>query len=133
MIDDNIRNQVWEKGIIVEGYDPNLVRVDACGAFMVRSYRHRENEYAWEVDHIIPIAILNMYGVSEDEADNIVNLRPLNWHNNVSKGDDCPRYKSSCSREGEYNIATEKRCTVHKSKLNAALNYFREHDYDIQL
>lgn len=133
MIDDSIRNQVWKKGIAVDGYDPNLVRVDACGAFMVRSYTNRENDYAWEVDHIIPVATLNLYGVEECDADNIVNLRPLNWHNNVSKGDDCPRYKSAFTREGEYNVEKDKHCTVNKRKLQAALDYFKHKGYDIQL
>lgn len=135
MIDDKVRNIVWNKGRTDSKYSDDEVRIDACGAYMVRWCTHRENDFAWEVDHIIPVSKLMEYDVPEDLRDDIVNLRPLNWHNNVSKGDDCPNYKAKYIRKGESNvpIPKEKSLVVNSALLNKSLNFYRDHGYDIKL
>jgi hypothetical protein len=46
---------VWEKGEIVDGYDPIKVRKDQCKAWIERSaYGNRSSDYGWEIDHISP-------------------------------------------------------------------------------
>ena len=68
---------VWEKGKTVPDNDPEVWRKDECGAWMQRSmYADRSSQYGWEIDHSVP-------GGSDD----IVNLCPLHWRNNVGKGD----------------------------------------------
>lgn len=73
-----IIQKVWEKGKVVPGNDPNVWRNDQCGAWIGRSYYgNRNSQYGWEIDHITP--------VSEGGGDELYNLRPLQWGNNVSK------------------------------------------------
>jgi len=64
--------QVWEKGTILSGIDPNIWRKDACGAWINRAAHNskRENpvDNEWEIDHINP-----------NGGDDLSNLRPLQW------------------------------------------------------
>jgi hypothetical protein len=69
--------KVWEKGHVDSNNDPNVWRKDDCTAWMKRSlYGNRESEYGWEIDHINP-----------NGGDELPNLRPLQWKNNLDKGD----------------------------------------------
>lgn len=95
MFDEQIINDVWNKGLVDDRYNPELVRKDACGAWIIRDkYNDRENPYGWVIDHIYPKSKLEKSGVPLELIDNIVNLRPLNWKNNDSKGADFPHYQA---------------------------------------
>lgn len=67
------KDEVWEKGKSTS--DSSKWRKDVCDA-LIRyvHYGDRESIYGWEVDHIDP-----------DKGDQIDNLRPLQWENNVAK------------------------------------------------
>lgn len=92
---EKLLNEIWEKGLVDSRFDPHFIRKDACGAWMIRSrYDDRKSPFGWEVDHIFPESKLKELEVSEELIDNIINLRPLNWKNNVSKKDDYPHYQS---------------------------------------
>ena len=72
---------VWQKGKVVRNYNPSLYRKDECGAWMVFDrYGDRNSIYGWEIDHITP--------VSKGGSDNLYNLRPLQWENNMAKSND---------------------------------------------
>jgi hypothetical protein len=71
---------VWKKGIVVEGCDKNEFRKDQCGAWISRkAYGNRTSSYGWEIDHIKTQA--------NGGSDDLSNLRPLHWENNVAKSD----------------------------------------------
>jgi len=70
--------QVWLKAIVVAGYDSNLWRKDQYGAWIGRGYYgDRNSQYGWEIDHIRP--------KSHGGGDELSNLRPLQWENNVAR------------------------------------------------
>ena len=69
----------------MEGFDKEHFRKDACGAWIQRSeYGNHNSQYGWDVDHVLPRAL---GGGNED-----VNLRPMQWQNNLAKADDFPYY-----------------------------------------
>lgn len=109
---------IWQKGLIVDGYNPDLYRQDYSGAWIARNYYgNRGSIFGWEIDHVYP--------VSKGGTDESVNLRPINWKNNVSKGDDYPEYVAAVVSEGNKNIEKETRCTVGKdlqARLKALYN-----------
>ncbi len=107
-ITEELKKEVWAKGIAVEEYPEDKVRKDACGAFMLyEKFGNRQSPYGWEIDHICPISILEGLNISSDDIDNIVNLRPMNWENNNSKGDDYPSYSSVVTAGEDCNIRKE--------------------------
>lgn len=68
---------VWEKGKTVADYESGKWRKDECGPWISRTqYGNRNSDYGWEIDHI-----------SAGGSDNLANLRPLQWQNNVNKND----------------------------------------------
>lgn len=74
--DENVPD-VWEKGEVVDGQDASRWRKDKCGAWIGRNhYGNRDSQYGWEIDHIDP-----------EGGDDLSNLRPLQWENNVDKSD----------------------------------------------
>lgn len=118
MFDEKTIEQVWKIASTVEGFNPEIVRKDACGAWIMRNqYGNRNSIFGWEVDHVYP---LSMGG-----DDNIINLRAMQWENNLSKGDDYPVYKSRIQAEGNKNIYKEEQYTVNnnlQSKLKQLYN-----------
>lgn len=99
---------VWNQGLVEEGYDSDLFRKDAAGAWMSRSeYGNRDSKFGWEIDHIYPIAL----GGDDEEG----NLRPMQWENNLSKGDNYPDYVAVAVAEGSQNIDKPSSRTINKS------------------
>lgn len=71
---EELIQKVWEKGKAVEGYNPDVLRKDEFGAWIIRShYGSRCSEYSWEIDS------LDME--IEISEDNLHSLRPLQWEN----------------------------------------------------
>lgn len=87
--------QVWNKGILVEGQDSNLWRKDECGAWIGKIYHGiRDSQYGWEIDHVKP--------VSNGGKDELSNCRPLQWTNNAEKQDG--RLTCSVTSSGINNV-----------------------------
>ena len=83
---DSIINQVWNMARRIPGEHSNVKRRDKCGATIAKSaYGDHNSRFGWDIDHIYP--------VSQGGTDQVHNLQPLHWENNLSKGDgpDNPR------------------------------------------
>lgn len=103
---DNIKRAIWKKARIEPGYDENIVRKDACGAWIMwDKYGLRDNVFGWEIDHVLPIAL--------GGDDNILNLRALHALNKESKGDDYPSYIASVVADGDTNVLKTRSVTVN--------------------
>lgn len=78
-----MKKQNWQFGIRGKPLlisTPDKIRGDDCGALMVYSaYGDRSSSFGWEIDYIMP--------ESKGGTDDLSNLRPLQWQNNASKGD----------------------------------------------
>ena len=80
------KDDVWKLGRIVAGYDEKRWRKDVCGAWMdYNKYGDTDSKYGWQVDHIFPSSVLEDNGVTENDRDNVINLRPMQWKNNDVK------------------------------------------------
>ena len=107
----------WDRATIVEGYDKNRFRKDACGAWIIRDkYDDQDSLYGWQIDHIVPQALLKEKGYSQDMIDNPINLRALQHENNNSKGDDYPSYTAVVSSEETKNVKIWKFLVVNSKK-----------------
>ena len=122
MIDENVIAEVWIRARVVDGVDASLYRKDPCGAWIARNkYGISDSKLGWEVDHVIPKSILEFQGVPEEDIDNPLNLRAMQWQNNVSKADDYPSYISVISAKDLENVYHEDSRTINP-KLREELN-----------
>ena len=109
----------WEKARVVEGFDADIIRKDACGAWIQKDmYSQPGSMYGWGVDLILP---RTRGGDSAKE-----NIRALNCRNLASKGNDYPSYKAVYTAEGLENKETELYLTVNK-KVRTNLKKLYEH------
>ena len=104
------KDVAWPDVVAAEqsGYDPARFRKDVAGAWMEWSkFGDASNELGlgWEIDHLKPVA--------KDGTDNLYNLRPLQWKNNRSKGDDYPVWISEVSSSDNTNIYLRQRWTIN--------------------
>lgn len=92
---EEIIQKVWEKGTIVPNSDKEKWRKDQCSAWINRNqYGNRNSIYGWEIDHITPI--------SNGGGDELSNLRPMQWQNNLHTSDG--RLKCLIISDGNKNI-----------------------------
>lgn len=113
------KDVIFRKGRKIEGLDADEWRMDACDAIICRSSYGRDDEFfGWEVDHIVPKSLLEESKVPQELIDDFRNLRPFNWRNNLSKGNDYPKYTAAIKseNEGEFNVISSSKRTVNKAK-----------------
>lgn len=87
--DEQTVQAVWDKGAVAPGYDPRLVRKDACGVLIERYKYGQTTKTGWEIDHMMPVA--------QGGSDFLANLQPLQWENNRHKSDNWPRWSCAVS------------------------------------
>lgn len=117
-MDELLKNRIWQKASIVEGFDPELIRKDCCGAWIIKSeYNNTNSIYGWEIDHIFPR--------SKGGDDNELNLRPMQWENNRAKGDDFPVYNVAVKAKGNENVPQATQFKVNDSLLEQLHNLYK--------
>jgi hypothetical protein len=80
LCNEEIVQQVWEKGIAVDNNDAQYWRQDECGAWISRSnYGHQQSPFGWEINYILPQTVKG--------GQDLQNLRPVQWKNNIYKKD----------------------------------------------
>lgn len=116
---------VWEKGRIVEGYDPALYRQDACGAWITRSkYGDRTSNFGWVVDHICPRSLLERYNTPDEAINDPLNLQPMQWANDMSKGESYPSFLATRYAVENDNIDLVQNYVVNEPVRQALDHYF---------
>ena len=119
MTEEQIQD-AWNRATVVEGFDKNRYRKDACGAWIIRNkYGDTDSLYGWQVDHIVPQSLLRDKGFSDGMIDNSLNLRALQHENNESKSDDYPSYTAVVTSEGTENVRVTKFLEVNSKKQEA--------------
>lgn len=122
------KDEVWKKGTVVDNYDRKRWRKDACGAWMdYKEYGNVDSKYGWQVDHIFPSSVLENSGVTEDDRDNLINLRPMQWKNNDVKDKDYPTYDSAVASSENKNIDKDDTFTVNEQKQKDLKDFFAKH------
>jgi 5-methylcytosine-specific restriction endonuclease McrA len=58
---------------------------DTFGVTIQKDGYATQSKYGWEIDHILPVSL--------GGTDDLENLRPLHWANNMNKGDDFPNWE----------------------------------------
>jgi len=77
---ENEKISVSKKGKIIPDFAPEVWRWDRCGDVMKwNEHGNRNLKNGWEIDHINSVSNLG--------GDEISNLQPLHWKNNLDKGD----------------------------------------------
>ena len=71
--------EIWLKAMIVRGRSPNVWRRDSRGNIIRHGSYGTHGEYGWEIDH--------KYPQSKGGSDNLRNLQPLHWEENIKKSD----------------------------------------------
>ena len=71
-------DQVWEKGDVIPGKNPDLYRQDKYGNQMYKPSYGKYSEQGWSIDHSKPQAL--------GGTDHLNNLQPMNSRANCSKG-----------------------------------------------
>lgn len=110
-ITEELKRAVWKKGVVDDKYPSDKVRKDSCGALIYyEDFGDRDSMFGWEIDHIFPkVELCKKKDISDDQIDNIINLRPLNCKNNASKGANYPFYTACLKADDEHITNIEMR------------------------
>lgn len=100
--------EVWNKGEIIENYNPQLYRKDYAGALMFKNsfinnvkLNDDSKNLNWTIIHQCPLS----HGGTSD----ISNLQPMNNINAIAKGNNYPRWKTATTFNGKQNILKQKK------------------------
>ena len=109
---------VWDNGIIVSIEKAPLWRIGLGGAWICRdNYADRESIYGWEIDHCYPQSL----GGGHD----LINLQPMHWKNNLSKGNDFPTFKIVLKHGYEKNVVVEEEVNVPEELSKKLENLYK--------
>jgi hypothetical protein len=89
------KKEIWDKATRVDGNDDDIFRKDPVGAWIKYDQYGQEEDYGWEIDHILPEA--------KGGTDDTKNLCAMHWKNNRSKADDFPEFNIAITSNGNKN------------------------------
>ncbi|WP_425381434.1 hypothetical protein [Spiroplasma endosymbiont of Polydrusus pterygomalis] len=99
---------VWNKGEIIENYNPQLYRKDYAGALMFKNsfinninFNDDPKGLKWTIIYQCPLS----HGGTSD----ISNLQPMNNINAITKANNYPRWKTAITFNGKENILKQKK------------------------
>ncbi|WP_342218439.1 hypothetical protein [Spiroplasma endosymbiont of Amphimallon solstitiale] len=99
--------EVWNKGEIIDDYNPQLYRKDYAGGLMFKNnfisnvkLNDDPKSYNWTIIHQRPL----FHGGTSD----ISNLQPMNNTNAITKGNNYPRWKTAITFNGKQNFLKQK-------------------------
>ncbi|MDE7347567.1 MAG: HNH endonuclease [Muribaculaceae bacterium] len=95
IISDELIDAVWQKATVIPNNNPSVFRQDYAGAWIRRDEFGKSSTYGWQIDHIVP--------VSMDGTDDIDNLVPLHYINNLMRANRYPRWQTEVSADGDSN------------------------------
>lgn len=93
---DEVLLAVWQKAEQVDGNDPRVWRKDFAGAWIRYDQYGMRTMYGWQIDHRRP--------QSKGGTDEVSNLFPLQWENNLEKSDDYPVFSTKITSKGSENV-----------------------------
>lgn len=126
MLSNELKEIAWSSAQVVVGYDPDLIRQDACGAWIAYAdFNNRESLYGWEIEHIYPSFRLKRLNVPEKMWNNPMNIRALHWKNHQSKGGSYPMYTAVITNEGENNVESSFTYLVNEALQDCLRNLFK--------
>ena len=119
---------VWSQGLIIEGWNPDIVRQDAAGAWILRE-KHGDHDsiFGWDIDHIYPQNELEKLNVPQELINNRINLRPMNWKNNISKSNDYPEYRSVLKSSDKTNVEDPQYKIVNEKKQQELKEFYKKY------
>lgn len=122
------KQRVWGKATLIDANNPESGKKDPCGACIKEEYYGDRNSiYGWEIDHIIPESVLKDVGVPQELIDDIDNLRPMHWRNNVQKSDDFPVYGGEIAAVGDKNFDVSRDYQVNRDQINVLRSLYKDY------
>ena len=117
---------VWKKASVVDGVNKDEWRTDCCDAWIARGQYGKAALYGWEIDHVFPESKGLELGYTQEQVDDIENLRPMQWENNRSKDDNYPSYSCAVVRSENKNIYKTEQKTVNENLKNKLDTRFKK-------
>lgn len=110
-------DRIWCKASVIKGLDPLMFRKDSCGGAMMKNkFGDTSSPFGWTIDHIYPEV--------KGGDNNDINLRAMQWQNNVSKGYDFPLYNSAVVFDSIENVPSVREFRVNSQKLEELIKIY---------
>jgi len=103
-VSDDIVDAVWSKAREAEGLNPDMFRLDPCGALIMRDKLGKVNPFGWVLGLVYPESL--------GGDDRVENMRVMHYMNDRSKRDDYPSYTGVVVFNGKENVETVRNVTV---------------------
>lgn len=94
---------------------------------MREKYGDHDSIFGWDIDHIYPQNELEKLNVPQELINNRINLRPMNWKNNISKSNDYPEYRSVLKSSDKTNVEDPQYKIVNEKKQQELKEFYKKY------